>query len=270
MFGGAGLVDGSGKTAVVFGGFGFQEKQMAKHAALYDAHGFDVITSMGSIKDLTTPATAARRGAELAERVLAKGQPVVAHAISGSVWTMVYMLEALGQGWRDEHVRALAFDSCPPKSDIYAFGGFVAFRFGNPALKNIAAPFFQPYRALCGIDDAWEAENHARMFGAAAVIPRAAQLLFMHGRNDPVLDGAYVASFVADCRERALPGATIAECTFERSRHSMAVVEHPKDYKHMHVEQLLRKVPEWNMVGAGHMPTSAGRDYTLDVLEKAA
>jgi hypothetical protein len=25
MFGGAGLVDGSGKTAVVFGGFGFQE-----------------------------------------------------------------------------------------------------------------------------------------------------------------------------------------------------------------------------------------------------
>ena len=33
-----------------------------------------------------------------------------------------------------------------------------------------------------------QAENHSRMFGPGAVLPRSAHSLFMHGRNDPVLD----------------------------------------------------------------------------------
>ena len=34
-------INGDGKTAVLFGGFGFTERAMAKHAALYSEHGFD-------------------------------------------------------------------------------------------------------------------------------------------------------------------------------------------------------------------------------------
>ena len=34
-------IDGTGSTALIFGGFGFESRQMEKHAALYEQHGFE-------------------------------------------------------------------------------------------------------------------------------------------------------------------------------------------------------------------------------------
>jgi hypothetical protein len=43
------------------------------------------------------------------------------------------------------------------------------------------------------------------MFGPDAVVPRSAHCLFMHGRNDPVLDQDYVSSVVEDIQKHANP-----------------------------------------------------------------
>ena len=181
------------------------------------------------IKDLTTPRTSERRGRALALEVLAQGdRPICLHAISGSVWTMIYMLEALPAAWRDRYVRAIFFDSCPPMSDTLAFGGFVEFFFKRKGLRELSAPFFQPYRALCGIDAEWEAANHRRMFGESAVIPRGAHCLFMHGRNDPVLNNDYIQKFIRDIRQHRESGVEVSEATFEKTRHSLAIIEEPE------------------------------------------
>ena len=226
-------VEGRGSSAVLFGGFAFGPRQMRKHAALYEAHGFEVhqVLSPGiqGIKDLTTPRTSEQRGRALAEEVQAQGdRPICLHAISGSVWTMIYMLEALPKEWRDRYVRAIFFDSCPPMSDTLAFGGFVEFFFKRKGLRELSAPLFQPYRALCGIDAEWEAANHRRMFGESAVIPRGAHCLFMHGRNDPVLNNEYIQSFIRDIRQHREPGVEVNEATFEKTRHSLAIIEEPE------------------------------------------
>lgn len=243
-------VDGHGSSAILFGGFAFGPRQMKKHAALYEQHGFDVMNILSpglkGIKDLTTPVTSERRGKEIAEQVMAGGdRPVCLHAISGSVWTMIYMLDALPKDWREQYVRAIFFDSCPPKSDTLAFGGFVEFFFKRKGLRELSAPLFQPYRALCGIDAEWEAANHARMFGETACIPRRAHCLFMHGRNDPVLNHEYLREFIGDMRKHKEEGAEISEVTFEKTRHSLAIIEEPEPYKLLHISSLLRKVPEW-------------------------
>lgn len=247
-------INGNGKTALILGGFAFTERAMSKHAALYDSHGFDTVPILSSVKDLTTPSTAARRGYELAEKVVALDQHVVCHFISGSFWTGLYMLDSLdqvgGHGWRDKNVKAICFDSCPPKSDTSAFGGFVAFRFKNPKLKQMTAPLFEPYRAICGINTTWEAENHAKMFGHSSVIPRGAHQLHIRGKNDPVLDSEYLQMFLNDCRANCIDGVSIKEATFMKSKHSMAVVEHPNDYKSLHIAELLSKVEEWKLAEA--------------------
>ena len=246
-------INGNNKTAVLLGGFGFTERAMAKHSALYEEHGFSVIPVLSGIKDLTTPSTSEKRGRRIAEQVIELNQPTVVHMISGSVWTGMYMFDHLdefgGKGWKDTNVKGIVFDSCPPKSDTLAFGGFVAFKFKQQALKKLSAPLFEPYRMLCGINDKWEAENEARMFGATSTIPRGAHQLHIHGRNDPVLDHDYLNEFVRDCRTHKASGVSISEATFEKSKHSMAVVEHPNDYKSLHISELLSKIPEWRGQG---------------------
>ena len=243
-------INGNNKTAVILGGFGFTERAMAKHAALYSEHGFDVVPVLSTIKELTTPTVVNKRGETIAQRVVDLNQPTVVHMISGSVWTGICMFDHMdglgGKGWKDQHVKGIVFDSCPPKSDTFAFGGFVAFRFQNPALKNWTAPLFEPYRKWCGIHSEWEAANESLMFGHSSVIPRSAHQLHIHGSNDPVLDHDYLARFVTDCRKyKASEETSIIEATFEKSKHSMAVVEHPEDYKSLHISELLGKVPEW-------------------------
>ena len=142
---------------MIFGGFGFGEREMAKHAALYDQHGFAVLPVLSSVMQLTTPAGADARGAALAATLRERDQPCVIHAISGSVWTMVYMLDNLDPEWRDANVKAIVYDSCPPKSDTLAFGGWLSFALKRPWLKPYLAPFFHPYRWCVGITPEWEA-----------------------------------------------------------------------------------------------------------------
>jgi hypothetical protein len=113
--------------AVVFGGFGFEKRQMAKHEALYTAHNFGIRPVLSSISQLTSPAEAESRGKELAQELMKLDQDLVVHGISGSIWTMMYMFSHMDPAWREERLKAIVFDSCPPKSDIYAFGGWLSF-----------------------------------------------------------------------------------------------------------------------------------------------
>lgn len=239
-------LDATGVNAVVFGGFGFGPRQMAKHEALYKVHGFGTTPVLSTVFELSSPSDANRRGKFLAEQVQEEDQDVVVHAISGSFWTMVYMFSHMDPAWRNERVKAIMFDSSPPKSDVNAFGGWLAFATKQPWVKNLAF-IFQPYRIYQGINDKWESENHARMFGEDAVIPRNAHCLFIRGQNDPVLDSDYVDSFIADVKEHANPGANVQDVRFQKARHAMAVVENPDDYKAVHVENLLAMVPEWRV-----------------------
>lgn len=260
-------INGKGSTAVIFGGFGFTERAMAKHAALYETHNFDTVGILSPIIDLTTPAIAEKKALEMAKQIVDMNQPTVCHFISGSIWTGLYVFDYLDQvggiGWRDEHVKAICFDSCPPKSDIYAFGGFLAYRFKNPALKNLTAPFFEPYRRWRGINTAWEEENRSKMFGKTSTIPRGAHQLHIHGKTDPVLDAKYLKSFIDDCRQhKESPNISVVEATFEKSKHSMAVVEHPQDYKSLHIAELLGKVEMWK--GHGTIVAPTGSDFKLD------
>ena len=238
-------INGVGSTAMILGGFGFGERQMAKHAALYDQHGFGVLPVLSSISQLTTPSGFQERGAALAVQLQERDQLTVIHSISGSFWTMVYMLDNLDPEWRDANIKAIVYDSCPPRSDVLAFGGWLSFALKCPWIKRYVAPLFHPYRWYAGITCEWEAENHAKMFGGSAVLPRSAHSLFMHGRNDPVLDVDYLETFIEDVHEHAALGACCQQVTFEKARHAMAVVENPDEYKALHVEHLLGKVAEW-------------------------
>ena len=55
-------IDGQNADAVVFGGFGFGPRQMAKHEALYSEHGFGIEPVVSTVKQMTTPAVANARG----------------------------------------------------------------------------------------------------------------------------------------------------------------------------------------------------------------
>ena len=55
-------IDGRNADAVVFGGFGFGPRQMAKHEALYSEHGFGIEPVVSTVKQMTTPAVANARG----------------------------------------------------------------------------------------------------------------------------------------------------------------------------------------------------------------
>ena len=89
--------------------------------------------------------------------------------------------------------------------------------------------------------------NHTMMFGESSVIPRGAHCLFLHGKNDPVLDNGYIGSFVSDLQQ--YQHANVQEVHFQKARHAMSVVEHPEEYKLAHVNHLLAMVHEWRADG---------------------
>ena len=238
-------INGENSTALVFGGFGFKERQMGKHASLYSQFGFNVVPVLSSVKQLTTPSVGEKRGKLLADQIQSLNKPVVIHVISGAFWTMIYTLEYMNKDWRDKNVKAIVFDSCPPMSDVHAFGGWMAFMLKKNYLKPVLSPLFHPYMIVCGITDAWRKENAAKMFGQTSVIPRSANILFLHGRSDPVLNNEYLASFVQDIKSHQSSTASVTEKVFERSRHAMSVIDYPEEYKEIHVNHLLGKVPEW-------------------------
>eukprot|EP00051_Salpingoeca_urceolata_P032547 m.16255 g.16255 ORF g.16255 m.16255 type:complete len:368 (+) comp5196_c0_seq1:243-1346(+) len=240
------VIDGSGSLAVIFGGFGFKEKQMKKHQELYELHGFDTMPMFSSITDLTTPATASVRGRRFATEIIERDQDFALHLISGSFWTALITLEQIGlqdPTFLERRLKAIVFDSCPPKSDIFAFGGWFcyAFKLDPKTWQPIVSQFFRPYRWARGITAQFEHENDVRM---KTVIPKGVHTLFMHGRNDPVLDTEYVTEYANFLRGHT--GAFSVELLFDRSRHSMGIVDFPQLYKSCHVNRLLAHVPQWN------------------------
>ena len=117
---------GDGSLAVVFGGFGFTPRQITKHEALYRDQGFNVMPVLSSISQLITPKVAESRAKQLAAKIQEANKPIVMHTVSGSFWTAMFTLASMEPSWREKNVKAIMFDSCPPKSDIYAFGGLVS------------------------------------------------------------------------------------------------------------------------------------------------
>ena len=151
----------------------------------------------------------------------------------------------MNKDWREKYVKAIVCDSCPPMSDVYAFGGWLAFALKRPYLKPYISPLFYPYMYVCGITEEWRHENALKMFGQSSVIPRNASILFLHGKNDPVLNKDYLMKFVSDIKAHQSPNASVTEKQFDRSRHAMSVIDYPEEYKEFHVNHLLAKVPEW-------------------------
>ena len=240
----------------VFGGFGFTQRQLDKHEVVYRSHGFSVLPVLSSIKQLISVELAGQRGLELAQRIQEADEDVVIHTVSGSFWTAIFTLAAMDPAWRERRVRAIMFDSCPPESNVYAFGGWLSWflqaKTGLPAgvSKPIVSHLFHPIRPAFGIDATWTAANHSRMFDEeGCVVPKSAACLFVRGRNDPVLNSSYVDSYAAFLASRT--SATVESRLFDRAQHAMAVVESPESYKRLHVDSLLAMVPEWRTVGHG-------------------
>lgn len=240
------LVDGHNATAVILGGVGSRESQIKRHSALYKKHNFNVMPILSGMLDLTTPEVAAVRGKALAIKLQNDNQPIVIHTISASFWTVMYMLENFDKDWREEKIKAIVFDSCPAMSDIEAFGGWMAVRMEQTSLKPFLSPLFHPFLSFCGITDEWRIENHTKMFGENAVIPRNANILFIYSKDDPVLDKMYIQSFIQDIKIYKSPEACVTEKEFEQSIHAMSIREHKEEYQQTHAHHLLSKVPEWS------------------------
>jgi len=238
-------IDGKNCTAIVFGGFGFKERQMQKHTALYERFNFKIVPIFSTVKQLTKPSIGETRCRMLAEDLQCIREPIVIHAISGSVWTAINILFYANKEWRDKYVKAIVFDSCPPKMDIYAFGGWFAFLLKKNYMKPYLAHLFHPYVWYAGITKEVKQRLAAKMFGPTSVIPRSANLLFIHGDSDPVLDNDYLAEFIADVRTHKHPDASVNEKIFPTSRHAMSVVDYKDEYKLVHLTQLLSTVPDW-------------------------
>jgi len=179
----------TGSLAVVFGGFGFTPRQLKRHEDIYSDHGFDVMPVLSTIPQLVTPSIAAQRGRELARALQEKDAPTVIHTVSGSFWTALFMLAELDPSWREENVRAIMFDSCPPKSDIYAFGGWLSWllraKMGIPPhlSRPVVSHLFHPVLPYFGINSTWRSQNDVFMFGDADTGERIRNLPAREGRT---------------------------------------------------------------------------------------
>ena len=182
-------VSGVGSRAVIFGGFGFTQRQLRKHEEIYREHGFECTPVLSSIQQLITPKIANERGAELAVELQKSDSPICIHTVSGSFWTALYTLAHCDADWRERCVRAIMFDSCPPKSDVAAFGGWLSWflqaktKLPAKQTKPIVSQLFHPVRPLFGIDAAWTTANDARMYGDEDRGRRARELPVREGRN---------------------------------------------------------------------------------------
>jgi hypothetical protein len=223
-----------GSLAVVFGGFGFTQRQLSKHEQLYGEHGFDVMPVLSSIPQLISPKIAATRGRELAARVREVDSPTVIHMVSGSFWTGMYLLANLEPAWREQNVKAIMFDSCPPKSDVYAFGGWLSWLIQAKAnmptrvSKPLVSHLFHPVRPYFGIDQSWTSENDALMFGSAEAGARARALAYRAGATSAACRElmeaaeATASSAVEDGASEAADAAAVVprstNCLFVRGR----------------------------------------------------
>ena len=176
-------INGKKSNAIVFGGFGFKEKHIEKHCLLYRKFDFSVLPVLSTIKELTTPKIIEKRGRLLAKQLEDINQPLVMHVISGSFWTAIDTLQYMNKDWKEQNVKAIVFDSCPPTSDVHAYGGWLAFVLKRNHLKPYLSPLFYPYIWITGVDKQWTNQFSLKIFGNTSVIPRQANVLFLYGKN---------------------------------------------------------------------------------------
>ena len=79
----------------------------------------------------------------------------------------------------------------------------------DPKLKTENFLFFGRLKAV------FRGKNALKMFGETSVIPRNANVLFLHGKNDPVLHRDYMAKFVSDVKTHQSPGLSFTEKVLE-------------------------------------------------------
>jgi hypothetical protein len=246
------------KLVVMWGGFGMTPRQLRRHTGLYEELDgkFETLSVLPTIFEMTHPRNAEREGKRLAASIIeqAAGRDVVFHVISGSFWISMITMSYIPRALRERSVRAITFDSTPPMSDIYAFGGWLCYALKLDATrwKNVVAHLFHPYRYFMGINSEWEnTVMRPRIFGdEECVVPRSAHILFINGMNDPVLDRGYVSSFAAHLKARATPGVTIEQQIFPKARHSMMILDYPAAYKAAHLELFVDRI-KWNDPPAG-------------------
>lgn len=216
-------ISGDGALSVVFGGFGFTQRQIVKHEAIYREHGFECLPVLSSIPQLISPKVGWQRGPELAARVQEHDAPTVVHMVSGGFWTGVFMLAHLDEAWRERNIRAIMFDSCPPKSDVYAFGGWLAWflqaktTLPSRLTKPFVSQLFHPVRPLFGIDAEWTAQNDAWMYGDEAIGRRARELPALSGGNQRECAANAAAAYEAAVAAAAEPAERSSACVVPRS-----------------------------------------------------
>tara|TARA_B110000208_G_C11613255_1_gene374416 strand:- start:35 stop:745 length:711 start_codon:yes stop_codon:yes gene_type:complete len=227
-------------------------RQLRRHTELYEELGdsFETLSVLPTIFEMTHPKNAEREGERLAKSIMktADGRDVVFHVISGSFWLSMITMSYIPRALREKSVRAITFDSTPPMSDIYAFGGWLCYALRiNPARwKPIVAHLFHPYRWCMGITAKWEETiMKPRLFGeTTCCVPPSANVLFINGSNDPVLDREYVSAFADFLSKRATNGATVEQQIFPKVRHSMMILDYPAEYKQAHLELFMNRI-EW-------------------------
>jgi len=239
-------INGKNSTAVVLGGFGFKNRHINKYSSLYNQFDFNVLPVLSSIKEMTHPSIMMRRGKNLTDQLQKIDQPLVIHVISGAFFTMIWTLEHMNKDWREKYIRAMVFDSCPPMSDVYAFGGTMAYMLKRHNLKPYISHLFHPYMYIAGLTDDWRTQTNLKMFGPSSVIPRNAKILFVYGKNDPVINYDYLGKFIFDRKLHHSSDTGVTEKVFEHSRHAMSLADYPEEYK-QNVRALLNKIPEWNL-----------------------
>ena len=147
---------------------------------------------------MTHPHIASKRGKKLADQLQKNNQPLVIHVISASCGPMICTLDNMNSNWRDKYVRAVVFDSSPVPCDVHTAGAGIAFLLKRNNLKPYLSPLFYPYFFLSGMTDEYRTQHDRKMFGHLSVIPRNSGMLFLYGRNDPVMNYEYLQKFISD------------------------------------------------------------------------
>ena len=262
-------VDGTGSLAMVFGGFGFTPRQLARHENLYRERGFAVEPVLSTIPELITPKVAWRRGPALAAKLQEADKPTVVHFVSGSFWTGMFMLAHLEPSFREKRIRAIMFDSCPPKSDVYAFGGWLSWliqaktklpsRLTKPIVSQLFHPVLNPVRPMFGIDAAWRAQNDRWMFGgdgargeaaralpraAGATVPECAKLAEAAARTAAIA-ALHVPPADADYDDAVVPRSTA--CLFLRGRNDPVLEPQYVDAYYAFLKARTTASVEWSL-----------------------
>ena len=263
-------VDGTGSLAMVFGGFGFTPRQLARHENLYRERGFEVEPVLSTIPELITPKVAWQRGPALAAKLQEADKPTVVHFVSGSFWTGMFMLAHLEPSFREKRIRAIMFDSCPPKSDVYAFGGWLSWliqaktklpsRLTKPIVSQLFHPVLNnPVRPMFGIDAAWRAQNDRWMFGgdgargeaaralpraAGATVPECAKLAEAAARTAAIA-ALHVPPADADYDDAVVPRSTA--CLFLRGRNDPVLEPQYVDAYYAFLKARTTASVEWSL-----------------------